>query len=48
MSDCYCILKCSLVEETGGKASGDEHEKITVSFLTGFCSLSVRSKGIRI
>ena len=48
MLDCYCILKCGLVLETGGKASGDEHEKVTKSFLTGFYSLSVRSKGIRI
>ena len=30
MSDCYCILKCGLVEETGGNASGDEHETRSV------------------
>ena len=48
MSYCYHILKCGLVEETGGKASGNEHGKVTVGFLAGFCSLSIRSKGIRI
>ena len=53
MSDCYFILKCGLVEETGGKASGDEQNlnmKVTVGFLACFCSLTVtvHSKGIRI
>ena len=41
MSDCYCILKCSLVEKTGAKASGDGHEKLLVFWLVSTRSVYV-------